>query len=121
MPQFRPRNTLPTCSKERSRIPTRLTSASWHWDAIIWSVYFSSYCSPPRDDENERATDDLDELSDVEDGYATDDSTFMAWSLERVVDVVRTKTDADWIELFWDRYLNFAKLERRLGTWGRWN
>ena len=46
----------------------------------------------------------------------TDDSTFGPWTLERVVDAVRTEAGADWIALFWERYLNVGKVEERLGT-----
>ncbi len=41
----------------------------------------------------------------------TTDDTFETWTLERVVDVIKNHTSDQWIDQFYDRYLNFNKLE----------
>lgn len=44
----------------------------------------------------------------------TDEKTFSEWLLEDVVQVLRRHTDASWVEAFWDRYLDFGKVDREL-------
>lgn len=41
----------------------------------------------------------------------TDDRTFVHWTLESVVEAVERSTDADWVGLLQDRYLDFAKVD----------
>lgn len=40
--------------------------------------------------------------------------TFVAWTLENLVQALRRHTDASWVEAFWDRYLDFGKVDREL-------
>lgn len=42
------------------------------------------------------------------------EDTFAEWILEDVVDALRRHTDAAWVELFFDRYLDFGKVEAEL-------
>jgi hypothetical protein len=41
-----------------------------------------------------------------------DETTFASWTLEGVVEALRGHSDAEWVELFYDRYLDFAKIDR---------
>ena len=41
----------------------------------------------------------------------TSDDTFSAWTLEDVVSAIRDHSSDPWIDQFYDRYLNFSKLE----------
>ncbi len=42
------------------------------------------------------------------------DRSFDHWTLESVVDALRSATSEPWIELLYDRYLNFPKVEARI-------
>ncbi len=41
-----------------------------------------------------------------------DDRTFVSWTLEDVVEALRRHCRAAWVELVYDRYLDFSKIER---------
>ena len=47
-------------------------------------------------------------------GCLTDETTFAAWTLKKVIDALRAETDAEWVAAFWDRYLNFEKVEEAI-------
>jgi hypothetical protein len=42
----------------------------------------------------------------------TSSDTFEAWTLEDVVDAIKNHTSDQWIDQFYDRYLNFDKLKQ---------
>ena len=44
--------------------------------------------------------------------------TFEHWTLEHVVEVIRQLTNDPWIAVFYDRYLDFTKVDRRLSSPG---
>jgi len=44
-----------------------------------------------------------------------DGNTFVAWTLEDLVAALRRHTDAGWVEMFHDRYLDFGRVDRELG------
>lgn len=41
----------------------------------------------------------------------TEDTSFITWTLEEFTAIVKRHTQANWIDVFIDRYLNFSKLE----------
>lgn len=45
-------------------------------------------------------------------------ATFDAWTLESIVQAILRFTDAPWTDLFCDRYLDIAKVERRVAALG---
>ena len=47
-------------------------------------------------------------------GCLTAPDTFDAWTLESIAETIQDVSDADWVELFVDRYLNFEKVDERL-------
>jgi hypothetical protein len=44
----------------------------------------------------------------------TDEETFESWTLEGVVEALREHSSAAWVELFWDRYLAWSKIDEVL-------
>lgn len=42
----------------------------------------------------------------------TDEGTFESWTLEGVVEALREHTAAEWVELFWGRYLDWSKIDQ---------
>ena len=40
----------------------------------------------------------------------SDDRTFEAWTIESFVSCLRQRTDAEWVQLFYDRYLDLSRL-----------
>jgi hypothetical protein len=44
----------------------------------------------------------------------TDDSTFVAWTMESVWDAIREESDAEWVTAFRHRYLDFGKVEEMI-------
>ncbi len=40
----------------------------------------------------------------------SDDQSFQHWTLESVVETFRQATDAPWVDVLYDRYLDFAKV-----------
>ena len=40
-------------------------------------------------------------------------NTFQSWTLERLVTEIKAHTTEEWINLFYDRYLNFSKVPRQ--------
>ena len=45
----------------------------------------------------------------------TDESTLEVRTLENVADALRTETSAEWVIAFYDRYLNFERVDRAIG------
>jgi len=64
----------------------------------------------PRD--NEHCAAAVDEYTHC---LANTDS-FLAWTMEEVVGALGAETDAEWVQLFRDRYLAFEKVDGRLNT-----
>ena len=44
----------------------------------------------------------------------TNTESILSWTLEDVVDVIKKHTSEEWIDVFWDRYLNFNKIDSLL-------
>jgi len=42
----------------------------------------------------------------------TDQRTFVVWQMEQVHETIKQQTQAAWIDLFYDRYLNFSKIDK---------
>jgi hypothetical protein len=47
-------------------------------------------------------------------GCLTGEETFESWTLEGVVEALREPSSAAWVELFWDRYLDWSKIDAAL-------
>jgi hypothetical protein len=45
-----------------------------------------------------------------------DTSTFVPWTLQQVCDAVVDKTDAEWVDLFYERYLDFYRIDQLLSA-----
>ena len=43
-------------------------------------------------------------------GCLLEEDTFAAWTLEAITAAIQRCTQGDWIDRFFDRYLNFEKL-----------